>query len=170
MNVLVSAASKHGSTMQIARAIADTLLEAGIQTVVLQPQEVATLDGYDAVVLGSAVYAGRWLEPMKGLIDRESAALSARPVWLFSSGPAGIPPKPDGDPADVAGLVERTGARGHRVFAGAINRQGLGLVERALVAAVRAPDGDFRSWESVREWATDIARTLTERSPASVRS
>jgi menaquinone-dependent protoporphyrinogen oxidase len=170
MKVLVSAASKHGSTAEIGRAIADTLLEAGIEAVVMQPEEVETLDGYDAVVLGSAVYAGRWLEPMKRLVDRQSAALAVRPVWLFSSGPAGNPPKPAGDPVDVALMQEKTGARDHRVFAGQIDRHRLGLAERAMVAAVRVPDGDFRSWESVREWAAGIAQTLKESLPATTRS
>jgi hypothetical protein len=50
---------------------------------------------YDAVVLGSAVYAGHWLKPARALADRCAAALRARPVWLFSSGPVGDPAKPD---------------------------------------------------------------------------
>jgi menaquinone-dependent protoporphyrinogen oxidase len=160
VNVLVSAASKHGSTAEIARVIADTLLDAGLQAVVLQPDDVEVLGGYDAVVLGSAIYAGRWLGPMKRLVERHEAALQARPVWLFSSGPAGDPLKPQGEPADVAQIRAKTGARDHQVFPGQIDRRRLGLVERAMVAAVNAPDGDFRSWESVRAWAVGIGVTL----------
>lgn len=55
--------------------------------------------GYDAVVLGSAVYVGRWLEPARELVDAHAEELAARPTWLFSSGPIGDPPKPEADDA-----------------------------------------------------------------------
>jgi menaquinone-dependent protoporphyrinogen oxidase len=168
MNVLVCAASRHGSTAEIASVVSETLVNAGIQAILLQPDEVTSLGGYDAVILGSAVYAGRWLDPMKRLVERNEAALKARSVWLFSSGPAGDPPKPDGEPADVARMRETSGATDHHVFAGRIDRKRLGLAERAMVAAVRVPDGDFRSWDSVRDWATEIARTLKSHSEAIV--
>ena len=44
--------------------------------------------------LGSAVYMGRWMKPGRELAQRQAAALAARPVWLFSSGPVGEPAKP----------------------------------------------------------------------------
>jgi hypothetical protein len=60
MRVLVSVASKHDSTTGIGAAIAKTLRDAGIETEVVPPEKVASLDGLDAVILGSAVYYGRW--------------------------------------------------------------------------------------------------------------
>jgi menaquinone-dependent protoporphyrinogen oxidase len=82
------------------------------------------------------------------------------PVWLFSSGPIGDPPKPVEDPVDAQPLVELVGARGHRVFAGDLDRSRLGFAERAIVAAVRAPDGDFRPWPEIEAWAREIAAAL----------
>jgi menaquinone-dependent protoporphyrinogen oxidase len=72
---------------------------------VLEPEQVDEVEGYDAVVLGSAVYAGHRLKPARKLVDRCGAALAARPVWLFSSGPVGDPPKPEEDPdwAEITG-------------------------------------------------------------------
>ena len=61
MNVLVTVASKHGATAQIGEVIADTLRNAGLPVATRQPEEVTSVDEYDAVVFGSAVYAGRWL-------------------------------------------------------------------------------------------------------------
>src|SRR5512143_2565052 len=110
MKVLVCAASRHGATSEIARAIADALAGEGIEAEVRRPEDVSTVAGYDGVVLGSGVYAGRWLGPVKELIERESGALAARPVWLFSSGPLGDPPKPEQDPEDVELLRKRTNA------------------------------------------------------------
>jgi menaquinone-dependent protoporphyrinogen oxidase len=160
MKVLVSAASKHGATTEIAEAIGHTLLCAGIDVDVRRPEDVTTVAPYDGVVLGSGVYAGRWLEPMKKLIDRESATLAYKPVWLFSSGPVGDPPKPEEEPADVAGLRQSTHALDHQIFPGKLDRHALGFAEKAIVSVVHAADGDFRTWEPVRAWASTIARTL----------
>ena len=65
MRVLVTSATKHGATGEIAQAIADTLRDQGLDPTVLEPEQVDTVDGYDAVVLGSAVYAGHWLKPAR---------------------------------------------------------------------------------------------------------
>jgi menaquinone-dependent protoporphyrinogen oxidase len=166
MKVLVTAASKHGATWEIALAVRDGLLETGVQAEAAEPAEVTDLDGFDAVVLGSGVYAGSWLEPAKRLAARHEDELRGRAVWLFSSGPVGDPPMPDTEPADAAELLASIGAVDHRVFAGRLERKRLGLAERAVVAALRAPEGDFRDWDAVRAWAADIARHLSQRFPS----
>src|SRR3954463_8889622 len=53
--VLVTFTSKHGSTAEIADAIAETLYESGFQVDCVKGCELESLDGYDAVILGSAV-------------------------------------------------------------------------------------------------------------------
>jgi menaquinone-dependent protoporphyrinogen oxidase len=160
MKVLVSAASKHGATADIASAIAETLEVAGLEAAVLPPDEVTSLAGYDAVVLGSGVYVGHWMDPAKHLVERLGAELEARHVWLFSSGPVGDPPKPEEDPADLADMMAATAARGHRQFAGLVDRSRLGLGEKVILTAVRAPEGDFRPWDEIRAWANEIAAEL----------
>lgn len=129
MKILVTAASKYGSTAEIARRIADVLSARG-HDVDVEPADGASVAGHDAVVLGSAVYAGHWLPAAKDLVERVGPDLANRPVWLFSSGPVGEPPKPEEDPVDVAPIVAATRARGHRVFAGRIDRDQLSFPER----------------------------------------
>lgn len=163
MKILVSAASRHGATSEIARAIADALAREGIEAEVRRPEEVASVAAYDGIVLGSGVYAGRWLGPAKQLIERETAALATKPVWLFSSGPLGDPLKPEQDPEDVELLLKRTHAVGHRTFAGRIDKRELGIAEKAIFAVVRAPEGDFRPWPAIAEWASDIAGAMRAR-------
>jgi menaquinone-dependent protoporphyrinogen oxidase len=160
MRVLVTAATKYGATTEIAQAIAETLGEHGLEPTILPPEQVTGVDGYDAVVVGSAVYAGHWLKPARELVERHAGALAGRPVWLFSSGPVGDPPKPEEDPVDVAEILTATGAREHRVFAGKLVRKQLSFPERALVSALRVPEGDFRDWIEIRQWAAGIADTL----------
>jgi menaquinone-dependent protoporphyrinogen oxidase len=160
MKVLVSAASKHGATTEVAATIGAALTAAGVDAIVAAPLDVTSVDGFDAAVIGSAVYAGRWLDPAKDLLQHHHEALSRIPVWLFSSGPVGDPPKPVEDPLDVAAMMTLVGARGHRVFAGQIDKSRLGLGERAILAAVRAPEGDYRPWAEIDAWAKELAEAL----------
>jgi menaquinone-dependent protoporphyrinogen oxidase len=160
MRVLVSTASKHGSTADIGRAIADAMSGDEIEVRISAPEEVAGLDDYDAVILGSAVYAGRWMKTMRELTDRLGDELAARPVWLFSSGPIGDPPMPEEDPVDVASILEKTNARDHYLFAGKLDRKTLSFGERAIVGALKAPEGDFRDWDDIRRRALAIAEEL----------
>jgi menaquinone-dependent protoporphyrinogen oxidase len=159
--VLVAVASRHGSTRDIAQAIGARLADAaGVTAVVLPVEQHPDPAPYDAVVLGSAVYAGRWLEPARDYATRFAAALRGRPVWLFSSGPIGEPPFPPDEPHDAGPIRQVTGARDHRVFPGRLDKQLLGFGERAMVTAMRAPLGDFRDWDAVRAWADAIAEQL----------
>lgn len=168
MKVLVSAASKHGASAEIADAIGEALREEleglGDEDAVVDvipPERVSSVESYDAAVLGSAVYMGRWLEGARTLAERSAGALGERPVWLFSSGPVGDPPRPsEGDSVDVDEILEATGARDHRVFAGRLDKSALGFAEKAVMVAVRASEGDFRDWEEIREWSREIAATL----------
>jgi menaquinone-dependent protoporphyrinogen oxidase len=159
MRVVVTAASKHGSTEQIAERIADVLSSRG-HRVDLTPPDHVDPGAYDAVVLGSAVYAGHWMPSAKALVERAGEALSTRPTWLFSSGPIGMPPTPDEDPVDVEAMMRATGAREHRVFAGRLEKSLLSFPERAIVAALHAPMGDFRDWGQIEGWASSIADVL----------
>ena len=160
--ILVSAGSKHGSTTEIAERIAAVLTERGHDVDIMPPHSVTDLSGYEAVVLGSAVYAGHWVASAKDLAHR-IADLSPHPeTWIFSSGPLGEPPKPEEDPVDVAPILEVTSAREHRVFSGKIDKTKLSFGERAIVVAVRAPEGDFRDWNEIESWATEIADRLVK--------
>ena len=166
MKVLVTVASRHGATQQIGDRVADVLADMGVEVDRRSPEEVRDLDGVDAVVLGSAIYAGRWVASASELVDRLADALRERPVWVFSSGPLGDPPKPEGTGPAIEETVERIAPRDHRVFAGALDRDDLSLGERAVVKVVRAPYGDFRNWEDVTAWATAIGDALPR--PAAV--
>ena len=163
MRVLVTAASKHGATLEIATAISEELVRAGIDAHVEPLEDVQSVDDYDGVVVGSGIYAGHWLGAAKAFVDQHATDLALRPLWLFSSGPLGHLLKPEGDPVDAAPIATRLGARAHRVFGGRLDRSHLGLGERAIVRLVRAPDGDFRPWDEVRSWSAEIARDLHAR-------
>jgi menaquinone-dependent protoporphyrinogen oxidase len=161
MRVLVAVASRHGATREIAEAVGRTLSEHGLDADVRTFDEVADLDPYEAFVLGSAVYMGRWLEPARDFVDTHGAELAERPTWLFSSGPIGDPPRPaESDAVQIDETVAATGARGHRLFAGKLDKTRLGFGERAVALAFRAAEGDFRDWGEIEAWAVEIAGSL----------
>jgi len=160
MKVLITAGSKHGSTTEIAATITSVMSERGMDATFRPPSAFASIAGYDAVVIGSAVYAGRWREEVKEFVERHADELQQLDVWLFSSGPLGDPPKPAEDPPDAAVMLAKTNAHDHRLFTGKLDKRGLSLGERAVVRGVKAPYGDFRDWEAIRAWATEISDLL----------
>ncbi len=166
MRILVSAASKHGATAEIAAAIGDVLGGAGHEVVVSDPDDVVDVASFDALVLGSAVYAGRWQKSARRLVERVQADIGTRPVWLFSSGPIGNPPLPTTEAVDVESISTATRARDHRIFAGRLELSKLTFSERAIIAALRAEFGDFRDWGEIERWATGIGASLHSGAPA----
>lgn len=164
MKVLVTVASRHGSTDGIAEAIGSELATRGLEVSVVPVQNVRAIDAYDAVILGSAIHMGQWMKPAKELVERETTALASMPVWLFSSGPVADRSKPD-DPADRRQgdeIAKTLAARDHHVFRGKIDKNGLSLAERAIVRIAKAPSEDQRDWDAIRTWAAGIATALDD--------
>ena len=133
-------------------------------------EDASDIEDFDAVILGSAVYLGKWLEPAREFVETHAEELASRRLWLFSSGPLGDPARPDAEHAvDVHDVLDRIGPCQHRVFSGRLDRDLLGFGERAVTRMVHAPSGDFRDWSSIRAWANAIASALLclrDRTPA----
>ena len=161
MTILVTYASKHGSTEEIAERIAATLRRSGIDTD-LQPVDIVRdIEPYTAVVLGSAIYYGSWLKEAREFAHRYETALAARPVWLFASGPLGVEVKDaEPQPKEFAEFQQSVKPRDPRVFFGALDHSQLSFTERMVTKGVRAPEGDFRDWKAIEEWAESIAHAL----------
>ncbi len=162
MKILVATSSRHGATAEIAAAIARTFRTSGLDVKLADASDVSSLDGFDAFVIGSGIYMGRWLDPARRLVLENADAFRSRPVWLFSSGPLGDPAKPEGDPTEIPALTEASGALGHATFPGACERSKLGLGEKAIAAMVRIPDGDWRPGPEIGAWAGGIAARLLQ--------
>lgn len=161
MTVLVTYASKHGSTEGIAEGIGERLRERGKKTEVRPIADVTDLADVEAVVLGSAIYMGSWMKDATAFIERYRDALARVPVWLFSSGPTGEAPTDVGlNDKQRARLEELLSPKDHHVFFGTIDPSKLGFLEKRIVKTVKAPTGDFRDWEDVAGYADRIADTL----------
>jgi menaquinone-dependent protoporphyrinogen oxidase len=160
--VLVAYASKRGATAEIAEAIADELAAAGLDADCASAETVKAIDGYDAVVLGSATYMRRWRPEARRFLHRNRDALAQRPLWVFSSGPVGRgEPDPKWtEPASTMAAVERLGAREHVVFGGRVPAEPHGFIERAMVRDTPPEVADLRDWDEIRAWARAIAQAL----------
>jgi menaquinone-dependent protoporphyrinogen oxidase len=183
--VLIVHASRHGGTRGIAERIGEVLRAREIDAVVSPAADQPIAGAFDAVVVGSGVYMGSWLKEGIEFLERNAEVLSARPTWLFSSGP--LPGSSKEQPAEedryggalgpadgpgsggrkkIEALAERIGIREHRIFVGAYdpNDPPKALSERLarMLPAVKniLPEGDFRQWDLIDAWAEEIAQEV----------
>ena len=165
--VLVAYATKYGATAEIAEKIGQVLSEAGLSTEVIPADRARDPGSYKAVVLGSAVYIGRWRKEAVRFLQRYEAELAGKPVWLFSSGPAG-----QGDPVKLTQgwifpealrpITDRIQTRDITLFHGVGDRKKLNWLEKRMMKMVGSPTGDFRDWEAIGSWASGIADAVKE--------
>ncbi len=160
MNVLVAVASRHGATYEIGQRIERRLVEQGVDAELRHLDDSCALDGFDAFVLGSSVYLGKWQKAARRFLDAHAVELRERPVWLFSSGPLCEYGGEAMNPDDVQHLVTEVKAGNHRTFPGRLDPDELRPGERIVAAMVHAPSGDFRDWDAIDSWADDIADFL----------
>jgi menaquinone-dependent protoporphyrinogen oxidase len=161
VDVTVAVASRHRATHEIADVIADELRAAGHGATVVDAEDAEVPLPGDAVVIGSAIYLGKWMKPARRLAASLIEEAGLRPVYAFTSGPLGDPPEPDPPPdaellGDLAGLVVD-----HAVFGGRLDRGELSGRERLVAKAVKAPEGDFRDLGAVHDYGCRIADGLS---------
>jgi menaquinone-dependent protoporphyrinogen oxidase len=164
--VLVAYASRYGSTAEVAEAIGNVLREEGFDVDVRHVADAADPGGYEAVVVGSPIYFGRWMSEAADLVTRHRAALAERPVALFTVcgtmmtdternrrhvrrwlGPV-LRDAPEVRPVDTG------------LFGGKVERRRLSLLDRLFVWASRTIETDRRDWDAIRDWARALAPKL----------
>ncbi|MEW2120601.1 flavodoxin domain-containing protein [Streptomyces sp. NPDC005474] len=160
--VLVTYGTTNGSTARIAEAVADVLRKAGLTVEVLPAPAVTSVATYGAVVVGGALYTGRWHKDARRFVRRHRHALAERPVWFFSSGPLdasaserNIPPV-----RGVRGTMTRLGVRDHITFGGCLEEGARGRVAGMLLRSGKG--GDFRDFGAIETWTESVADALTQ--------
>jgi menaquinone-dependent protoporphyrinogen oxidase len=164
MRVLVTWGSKRGGTEGIARILADALRRDGIEVEARPPDQVDTLAGFDAAIVGGALYANRWHRAARRFVRRHVAELRRIPVWCFSSGPLDASAD-DGAIAptgQVTALMARIGARGHVTFGGRLTPDASGFPASAMA---KKNSGDWRNPARIRAWADELAVALPSAQP-----
>ena len=141
MHILVTASSKHGATDEVADAIAKRLEAAGFTVDRVAPADVTTVESYDAVVVGSAVYILQWMPEAHDFMN-------------------GVPKHSEQDGNRVGPLLTHVNCRELRTFPGRYKPELLSLRERSVARLAGVVEGDFRDWDAIDAWADDIAAQL----------
>ncbi len=155
--MLVAFASRRGSTEEVGTAIADKLRVGGHAVEMKPAQEVVSLDAYGSVVLGAPLYDGAWHADAHAFLIRHQAALSQRPIAIFTLGPL-VP----GENAIKNSRMQldmqlkrhawlKTKAIG--VFGGRYDPAQLTFLERMLNG--QTPK-DVRDWDAIHAWAQSL--------------
>jgi len=166
MTVLVAYGTIGGGTGEIAGWIAEELRSAGLTVHLMPAGEVTDVADYEALVLGSAVYAAGWHSDVRNFAHHFAGRFADRPAWLFSSGPLGTSaddgPLPPGRHAEEAMRV--LPAHVHVTFGGRMTSEAHGwLGHLAGQLARTGHSGDFRNPQRVRAWAREIAGEIPPR-------
>lgn len=161
MKILLTSSSRHGSTDEIATVVAEQLRAGGLEVDVRRPELVDDVDGYDAFILGSAIYMTRWTQEATDFTERFQQKLSTKPVWAFSVGLSGLPQGRISDPHRIGPVLLSLDVENHVTFAGRFDPVHLSLRERTIARMGGAAEGNYIDAEAVRSWAGTILQALT---------
>lgn len=154
--ILVTYASKCGSTGEVASAIGKAFAQNGARVDVLPLKKVANLSDYQAVFVGSAIRAAKWLREATNFVSENRAILQRVPTAYFTVCITMVEDTP-ASRAKAAGFLEpvRTvltpAAEGY--FAGKVDPKSLSFLENTMLKAKDVPQGDFRDWDKITSWA-----------------
>ncbi len=160
MKILVTYATRAGSTVQIAEEIGQALSARGAVVDVLPVKKVNGVAEYDAVVVGSAIRMGRWLPEAFDFVKANRSVLAGRPTAYFLVSGFLRDDTPEmrqkvlGFLDPVRAILEPVGIG---LFAGEMDYSKLPWLDRTIAKSVGSYEGDWRNWEAIRSWAASLA-------------
>jgi menaquinone-dependent protoporphyrinogen oxidase len=157
--ILITYATKCGSTAEIARAISESLCEKGMSVDVRPMKSVSDLNGYRAVVIGSAIRMGKWLPEALEFVARHQNRLAQMPTAAFTVHMLNTDDTPESRSARegyVAPLHQLLSPGAEAFFAGKIDLACMSLFDRLISKAMKATDQDLRDWDKIRSWADSL--------------
>lgn len=165
--VLVAYASRHESTADVARVMADELSESGSTVDIRSIEGIQKLGGYDAIIIGSAIRYDKWLPEATDFVARHQSTLQQTPVSLFftcmtlSIKSEKATAQVAEYAAQIAALLPQVSSAGVGQFAGALDFSKIPLPSRLIAkfvfAFLRVKAGDYRDWAAIRDWARTSA-------------
>lgn len=154
--ILVTYASKCGSTGEVANVIGKTIAQTGAGVDVLPIEKVTDLSDYQAVFVGSAIRVANWLPQAVDFVSENLAILKLIPTAYFTVCMTMAEDTPVGR-SKAAGFIEPVRAvltpAAEGYFAGKVDPKSLSFVENIVLKAKDVPQGDFRDWDKITSWA-----------------
>lgn len=157
--VLVAYATRYGSTREVAEAIAAALREEGAAVDLMRADEVTDTAPYTMVVIGSPVYAGKWLDDALKMVTRHQEALSRVRVALFAVGILIAEDTPENRQKLKAALdpvVQVVTPVSIGLFAGKLDAKALSFPLRMMLKVMKTPEGDYRDMDAIRRWVKGL--------------
>ena len=168
-SILVTYATRYGSTQEVAEAITATLRESGLEVDIQSMRKVQTLEGFHAIVMGAPLYIGRWHKDVGKFLLLYQEALTQRPVAIFTLGPAQSKEK---DWGAVHAQLDRELAKypwltpvAQELFGGKYDPAKLHFFDKLLASfpaspLYQMPASDLRDWIAIRTWANNLVAVL----------
>jgi menaquinone-dependent protoporphyrinogen oxidase len=152
--VLVAYATKRGSTREVAFDVARVIRESGLEVEISPAREVKSLDRYSTVVLGGALYMGRWHKHARKLLKRMRSELESQPLAVFAMGPGSTEPE----------AIGRVGAQLKRALDAVPEVHPFSTAIFGGVIVKKKTNVDARDWDAIQAWAEAVAHEVAARS------
>ncbi len=157
--ILIAYASKYGSTGGVAEAIGKELCSKGAKTDICLIKNVKDLSSYQGVVVGSAIFRGKWMPEAVNFVKANSEILRQIPVAYFLVCMTMHQPTEENrrkalsffDP--VLQTIPQVKPFAIVPFAGAMHYSNLSWLNKEIIQSKGVPEGDYRDWEAIRAWA-----------------
>jgi menaquinone-dependent protoporphyrinogen oxidase len=164
--VLVAYASKYGSSGGVADAIGKELCSKGVAADVVLIKNAGNISSYQGVVIGSAIYMGKWMPEAVDFVKKNRDVLRQVPVAYFLVCMTLARPTEKNraevlsymDP--VLKAVPEIKPVGIGTFAGALDYNNLSWLNKKILKSKGSPEGDFRDWTAIRTWAEGLCSPL----------
>jgi len=164
--ILVAYATRYGSTASVAEAVGEVLCRLGHEVDVRLAKNVRDVSSYQAAIIGSAIYAGKWMNEATELVKAQQQALARVPAAYFVVCLTMKDQTPQArakalaylDPVRKAIPTVQPAAVG--LFAGVVNFNTMSFMHRSMLKAMGAPEGDFRNLAAVKAWSSEVGPAL----------
>jgi len=159
--VLVTYASKYGSTGGVADAIGKELCSKDVTSDVALINNAGNIGSYQGVVIGSAIYMGKWMSEAVDFVKKNKDTLRQMPVAYFLVCMTLSKPTEENRAKvlsymdSILKAVPEIKPVGIGTFAGALDYNNLSWLNKKILKSKGTPEGDFRDWNSIHAWARE---------------
>jgi len=169
--ILITYASRTGTTAEFAQAICETLQQAELNVKMLPLDDVKDLSGYSAIIIGSPIRKSEWLPEARHFIQSHQAILARKRVATFTAcitlAMSNAEQYRRAVREWIAPVRTKINPVSEGLFAGRLDFSKLPwswdvLGLRVTVALGIFPKEDRRDWNAVHAWAASLPKLLLQ--------